>query len=129
MEMRDAHLTADEIGHFLDKGDQLINRLFLHHLAVCPGCYAVAGHVLDLYQAGETRIEGLGSIEISLALSRKGAPALLENLNRRSRSSEMRSHSRRSMRSPGSASASPITTSTALPKPAASSRRSPFPRT
>ena len=54
MEMRDAHLTADEIGHFLDKGDQLINRLFLHHLAVCPGCYAVAGHVLDLYQAGET---------------------------------------------------------------------------
>lgn len=84
MEMREAHLTADEVDHFLDQGDRLANRLFLHHLAVCPGCYAVAGHVLDLYQAGEIDLVDLCSIEISLALSRKGAPALLTKLCRHS---------------------------------------------
>ena len=77
--MKDAHLTEDEIKLALEGSDEHRNRLILHHLAVCRVCYAEAGHILDLYLAGELDAY-LGTIEIDLGKSRRSAPALWERL-------------------------------------------------
>lgn len=81
--MKDAHLRAEDIDPLLWDEDEIRNRLILHHLAVCPECYEVAGYILDLYMAGEVTIS-LGSIDIALGRSRRDAPALWEQLARHS---------------------------------------------
>jgi predicted nucleic acid-binding protein len=83
MTMKDAHLRAEDIDPLLWDEDEIRNRLILHHLAVCPECYEVAGYILDLYMAGEVTIS-LGSIDIALGRSRRDAPALWEQLARHS---------------------------------------------
>jgi hypothetical protein len=83
MSMRDAHLKEDELHGLLRDEDEVRNRLILHHLAVCPECYAVAGYILDLYLDGAIDI-CLGSIDIALGRSRREAPALWEELSRHS---------------------------------------------
>lgn len=79
--MKDEHLKDEEIDGLLRGNEKVRNRLILHHLAVCPECYAVAGYVLDLDQDGTVDIE-LGSIDVSLGRSRREAPALWEELSR-----------------------------------------------
>ncbi len=81
--MKDAHLKEDEIDGLLRDNEEVRNRLILHHLAVCPECYAVAGYILDLYLDGTVGIE-LGSTDINLGRSRREAPALWEELSRHS---------------------------------------------
>lgn len=81
--MRDAHLTADELQHLCEDGDSdVLRRIFFHHLAVCPECHAVAGFILDAYEAGDVTLD-LCSIDIDLARTRKQAPALWEELQAR----------------------------------------------
>jgi tetratricopeptide (TPR) repeat protein len=77
--MRDEHLTPEDLERVLSQDETTCNRLLLHHLAVCPDCYAVGGHILDLYREGAIGIE-LDTQEISLAASRKEAPRLLAEL-------------------------------------------------
>lgn len=81
--MKDAHLKGDEIDGLLRDENHFRNRLILHHLAVCPECYAVAGYILDLYLDGTVDID-LGSTEIILGRTRRDAPALWEQLARHS---------------------------------------------
>jgi tetratricopeptide (TPR) repeat protein len=78
--MKDAHLTPDELIRFLeDGGEEIQNRIFLHHLALCPECYAVGGYILDAYLAGDVGLD-LCSIDIDLARTRREAPVLWEEL-------------------------------------------------
>lgn len=77
--MRDEHLTPETLERLLEGESDARNRLLLHHLAVCPECRVVGGHVLDLYLAGEIGLE-LCTVEIALAKSRKEAPALRDEL-------------------------------------------------
>jgi tetratricopeptide (TPR) repeat protein len=77
--MWDEHLTAEELKDILYLDEQASSRLLLHHLAVCPRCADVGGSILDLYREGAISIE-LDPIEVLLALSRKEAPLLLEQL-------------------------------------------------
>ena len=79
--MKDEHLKDEEIDGLLRDNEEVRNRLILHHLAVCPECYAVAGYILDLYLDGTVNIE-LGSIDVTLGRSRREAPALWEELRR-----------------------------------------------
>jgi tetratricopeptide (TPR) repeat protein len=79
MSMKDAHLTHEDIDDLLDDDTDARNRLLLHHLSVCPECYAVAGYILDLYQEGQLDDE-LSVTEIGLGRSRREAPALREKL-------------------------------------------------
>jgi tetratricopeptide (TPR) repeat protein len=79
MNMRDAHLSVEEFRLLLEDNEEIRNRLLLHHLAICPACYAVAGYILDLYLAGEVGID-LCTVDIDLAQSRREAPALVEEL-------------------------------------------------
>lgn len=78
--MRDAHLTAADLEQILEDENEVRNRLFLHHLAVCPECYAVGGYILDLYLAGEISLD-LCTVEINIARSRREAPALWQELH------------------------------------------------
>lgn len=77
--MKDNHLPEEDFKRLLEGADEPRNRLVLHHLAVCPDCYAVAGHILDLYLAGQVG-HNLCTVEIGLGRSRKEAPALWEEL-------------------------------------------------
>jgi tetratricopeptide (TPR) repeat protein len=79
MSMKAEHLSAEDFERLLESDDEVRNRLLLHHLAVCPVCYAVAGRILDLFLAGEVGIE-LCTIDIDLAESRREAPALFAEL-------------------------------------------------
>ncbi len=80
--MRDRHLTAAEIRHLVEQEmDEVETRLLLHHLATCPGCYAVAGYILDLHEAGELP-PLFSSIDLDLARSRHEAPWLFGTLCR-----------------------------------------------
>lgn len=81
--MRDAHLMPEDLEHLLKEEDEVRNRLILHHLAVCPDCYAVCGYLLDLYEAGEVDLD-LCPIDIALGKSRRDAPELWEQLGRHS---------------------------------------------
>lgn len=78
--MKDAHLTQEDLGRLLeDDGEEIRNRIFLHHLAVCPECHAIGGHILDAYLAGEVGID-LCTIDIDLSISRRIAPTLWTEL-------------------------------------------------
>ncbi len=79
--MKDEHLKDEEIDGLLRGNEEVRNRLILHHLAVCPECYAVAGYILDLYLDGTVDIE-LGSVDVTLGRSRREAPTLWEELSR-----------------------------------------------
>jgi hypothetical protein len=80
--MRDRHLTAAEIRHLVEQEmDEVETRLLLHHLATCPGCYAVAGYILDLDENGELP-PVFSSIDLDLARSRHEAPRLFGALCR-----------------------------------------------
>jgi tetratricopeptide (TPR) repeat protein len=79
--MKDIHLTEDDFRRLLSGEDEPRNRLVLHHLAICPACYTVAGHILDLHIAGEID-DRLCTVDIDLGKSRRHAPALFEELRR-----------------------------------------------
>jgi len=78
--MKEGHLTHEEIEDFLDDDPEARKRLLLHHLSVCPECFATAGYLLDLFKTGE--LEDLSVTAIELAKSRRGAPALWDELRR-----------------------------------------------
>ena len=78
--MKDAHLTPGFLARLLEEdNDADQNRFILHHLAVCPGCYAVGGYILDLYRTGALQPE-FCVIDIELARSRAAAPVLFATL-------------------------------------------------
>ena len=79
--MKDKHLTEADIDVFLQESGGIGSQLFLHHLAVCPDCYAVGGYILDLYQEGLID-EDLCTVDIGIARSRREAPALWAQLER-----------------------------------------------
>jgi len=78
--LENAHLDRATLEHLLRHDqDEIQNRLLLHHLAVCPQCRQVGGHLLDLYEEG--RIDLLFTpVDVDLALSRRQAPALWAKL-------------------------------------------------
>src|SRR6185369_8195443 len=78
--MKDAHLTPADIDRLAsDKGERVLNRVFLHHLAVCPDCHRVGGFILDAYLTGDVPLD-LPGHRIELAQSRFQAPQLWEQL-------------------------------------------------
>jgi hypothetical protein len=78
--MWDEHLTTEDLENILWLDEQACKRLLLHHLAVCPRCAAADGSsILALYREGAIGIES-DPIEVLLALSRREAPRLLEQL-------------------------------------------------
>ncbi|HZF13951.1 MAG TPA: tetratricopeptide repeat protein [Thermoanaerobaculia bacterium] len=80
--MRDSHLTPEILHHLLTRdNDPEEHRLLLHHLAVCPACYKVAGYVLDLFEAGAIDL-AFSTVDLDLARSRAEAPLLLAELGR-----------------------------------------------
>lgn len=79
--MKDAHLTPEDLDLLLEKGmDEPEALLFLHHLAVCPECFAVGGYVLELFEAGAVE-PPFCSVDVGLARSRAEAPGLWEELS------------------------------------------------
>lgn len=85
--MRDEHLTPEELERILAHDEASCGRLLLHHLGICTECYKVGGYILDLYREGAIGIE-LDSQEISLAISRKEAALLFEELRHLSMSQQ-----------------------------------------
>jgi tetratricopeptide (TPR) repeat protein len=82
--MKDAHLTPEELGRLLeDSGEEIRNRIFLHHLAICPDCYAIGGFILDAYEDGQVGLD-LCTIDIEFAQTRRQAPGLWQELRSRS---------------------------------------------
>lgn len=81
--MKDRHLTHEEIEDLLEDDLEARNRLLLHHLSVCPECYAEGGHILDLYEDGQLD-DDLCTTAIRLAKSRREAPVLRDQLFRHS---------------------------------------------
>ena len=81
--MKDKHLTHDEIEDLLEDDLEARNRLLLHHLSICPECYAEGGYILDLYEEGQLD-DDLCTTAIRLAKSRKEAPGLRDQLFRHS---------------------------------------------
>lgn len=81
MDMRNAHLSTEDVENLLGGESQISSRLLLHHLALCPECHKVAGYLLDLYQEGRVDLP-LCPIEVNLALSRREARELWEHLQR-----------------------------------------------
>ncbi|HKH49910.1 MAG TPA: tetratricopeptide repeat protein [Thermoanaerobaculia bacterium] len=81
--MKDTHLTHEEIEDLLDDDPEARNRLLLHHLTVCPGCFAVAGYILDLHREGKLD-DDFSITAIGLGKSRLEAPALRDQLHRHS---------------------------------------------
>jgi hypothetical protein len=78
--MRDDHLTPERLHKLLEEGASAEqNRLLLHHLALCPTCYAVGGYILDLYRDQAIDVS-FCSVDLELARSRAEAPALWEKL-------------------------------------------------
>lgn len=79
--MRDAHLTPEDLELLLARGmEEREARLFLHHLAVCPECFAVGGYVLELFEAGAIALP-FCAVDIGLARSRAEAPGLWQELS------------------------------------------------
>ncbi len=80
--MREEHLTAESLERLLgEESSEEHNHLLLHHLAVCPACYAVAGYILDLYEAGSLPLT-FCTLDLEMARSRAESPALLGALRR-----------------------------------------------
>lgn len=78
--MDDTHFDDAAFRHLLEKdNDEEQIRLLLHHLAVCPGCAAGNGYVLELYRAGALGPR-FSTVELDLARSRAEAPALWQKL-------------------------------------------------
>src|SRR4051794_16717668 len=87
--MHDDHLTAESLRTLLEEDSTPEhNQLLLHHLAVCPACYAVGGYILDLYKAGALPLH-FCTVDIDLARSRTEAPGLFAALERYSFSQEL----------------------------------------
>lgn len=79
--VKDQHLTRRKLRRFLEKQHSLQeeNEILLHLIAVCPGCHAAGGPLLDLFENG--RLQGdFSSLDVDLELSRAEAPALWEKL-------------------------------------------------
>lgn len=80
--MDDAHLTPEGLRKLLEEsGDEEMNRLLLHLLAVCPSCHRVGGYLLDLYRTGAIGLP-FSTIDVGFARSRAEAPALMARLAR-----------------------------------------------
>lgn len=79
--MKDKHLKHEDIEDLLDDDLEVRNQLLLHHLSVCPECYAEAGYILDLYREGRLD-DDLSITAIGLEKSRREAPALRDQLLR-----------------------------------------------
>jgi tetratricopeptide (TPR) repeat protein len=80
--MNDSHLTGSEIRQLIETDNTATQtKLLLHHLAVCPDCYAEGGYILDLHLAGALP-ERFSSVDIDLAKSRADAPGLYAKLSR-----------------------------------------------
>jgi hypothetical protein len=74
------HLLREDFLTLIDHSHvDNLQRLILHHLAVCPGCYKSAGYILDRWRAGALAAE-LDTVDIELAQSRFEAPALFDRL-------------------------------------------------
>jgi hypothetical protein len=75
--LQDAHLTPADLDRLARyRGEKVLNRIFLHHLTVCPECRKVGGFLLDAYDAGELPVGELPGFTIALARSRSEAPGL-----------------------------------------------------
>ncbi len=80
--MRERHLSRREIRRIIEvENSETQTKLLLHHLAVCPECFATGGYILDLYLAGALP-ERFSSVDVDLAKSRADAPALFVKLSR-----------------------------------------------
>jgi tetratricopeptide (TPR) repeat protein len=80
--MRHSHLSRREIRKLIEvESNETQTKLLLHHLAVCPECYASGGYILDLHAAGLLP-ERFSSVDVDLARSRADAPALYQRLAR-----------------------------------------------
>src|SRR3954452_2637175 len=80
--MREHHLSRREIRQLIEVENSVPQtKLLLHHLAVCPDCYASGGYILDLHQAGMLPPR-FSSVDVDLARSRAEAPHLFEKLER-----------------------------------------------
>jgi tetratricopeptide (TPR) repeat protein len=80
--MRQSHLSRREIRKLIEvESNETQTKLLLHHLAVCPECYAAGGYILDLHAAGLLP-ERFSSVDVDLARSRADAPALYQKLAR-----------------------------------------------
>jgi hypothetical protein len=78
--MRDAYLTPEDLDLLMESdGENVLKRILLHHLSVCPACHAVGGFLLDALAAGEID-EDLDGFSIDLYRSRLHAPALWKEL-------------------------------------------------
>jgi tetratricopeptide (TPR) repeat protein len=79
--VKSKHLTRRRLRRFLEKqhSPEEENELLLHLLAVCPGCRAAGGPILDLVETGVLQ-PAFSSLEVDLELSRAEAPALWEKL-------------------------------------------------
>jgi hypothetical protein len=74
------HLLREDFLALIDHAHiEKLQRLILHHLAVCPGCYKAAGYILDRWRAGDLAAE-LDIVDLELAQSRFEAPALFDQL-------------------------------------------------
>lgn len=79
--MIDTHLTTETLMAILDVDrTEEENQFLLHHLAVCPECYAVGGYILDLYRAGAIDL-AFSVVDLGLGRSRAEAPALWQELS------------------------------------------------
>jgi hypothetical protein len=75
--LKEAHLTPADLDRLAGyRGEKVLNRMLLHHLAVCPECRAVGGFLLDAYDAGELMYDELPGFTVALARSRSEAPGL-----------------------------------------------------
>lgn len=82
--MNDAHLTEETLAALLDEDrTEEENQLLLHHLAICPECYAVGGYILDLYRSGAVDL-AFSIVDIGLGRSRAEAPVLWNELSGKS---------------------------------------------
>jgi tetratricopeptide (TPR) repeat protein len=80
--MKEDHLSQREIRQLIEvEISEMQTKLLLHHLAVCPECYAAGGYLLDLHEAGMLPPR-FSSVDIDLAKSRAAAPALYQRLSR-----------------------------------------------
>jgi tetratricopeptide (TPR) repeat protein len=87
--VKSQHLTRRRLRRFLEKqhSPEEENEILLHLLAVCPGCRAAGGPLLDLVEKGVLQ-PAFSSLDVDLELSRAAAPALWEQL--KSVSSDLR---------------------------------------
>src|SRR4029077_12513649 len=79
--VKSKHLTRRRLRRFLEKqhSPEEENEILLHLFAVCPGCRAAGGPLLDLVEHGVLQ-PAFSSLDVDLELSRAAAPALWEQL-------------------------------------------------